>query len=113
MAKCDLKSAYRSAEVSKHSQKVIGFKCIYHRQAPPFRSKLVPGIFHRLTQAVKRMLNRRGLKATVIYLDEFFIKAVTLNEFSVALQILVQIVRKLGFNINWNKVVDPTTNLLS
>lgn len=118
MAKCDLKSAYRSVEISKHSQKVTGFKWQFGKQTVfikdkrlPFGSKLAPGIFHRLTQAVKRMLNRRGLKATVVYLDDFFIKADTLNECAAALQILVQLVRKLGFQINWNKVVDPTTKL--
>ena len=57
------------------------------------------------------MLNRRGLKATVVYLDDFFIKADTLNDCAAALQILVQLLRKLGFQINWNKVVDPTTKI--
>ena len=57
------------------------------------------------------MLNRRGLKATVVYLDDFFIKADTLNYCTAALQILVQFLRKLGFQINLNEVVDPTTKI--
>ena len=57
------------------------------------------------------MLNRRGLKATAVYLDDFFIKEDTLNECTAALIILVHIVRKLSFQINWNKVADPTTKL--
>ena len=32
---------------------------------------MAPGIFHRLTQAVKRMLKQKGLEATVVYLDDF------------------------------------------
>ena len=118
MAKCDLKSAYRSVKISEHSQRVTGFKWQFGSQTVyikdkrlPFGSKLAPGIFHRLTQAVKRMLNRRGLKATVVYLDDFFIKADTLYDCAAALQILVQLLRKLGFQINWNKVVDPTTKI--
>ena len=31
-----------------------------------------PGIFHRITQAIRHMLIRRGLTATVVYLDDFF-----------------------------------------
>ena len=118
MAKCDLKSAYRSVRISEHSQRVTGFKWQFGSQIVyiknkrlPFGSKVAPGIFHRLTQAVKRMLNRRGLKATVVYLDDFFIKADTLNDCAAALQILVQLLRKLGFQINWNKFVDPTTKI--
>ena len=48
-------------------------KCI------PFGLKLAPGIFHRLSRAVKCMLNTRGSKATVVYLDDVFVKADTLN----------------------------------
>ena len=118
MAKCDLKSAYRSVKLSEHSQRFTGFKWQFGSQTVyiknkclPFGSKLAPGIFHHLTQAVKRMLNRRGLKATVVYLDDFFIKADTLNDCTAALQILVQFLRKLGFQINLNEVVDPTTKI--
>ncbi|MEW8548386.1 MAG: reverse transcriptase domain-containing protein [Candidatus Thiodiazotropha sp.] len=82
MAKVDLKSAYRSVPISQHSQRVTGLKWQFGKRTVflkdtklCFGSQLAPGIFHRLTQAVKRMLNRRGLKATVVYLDDFFIKA--------------------------------------
>lgn len=76
-----------------------------------FGSKLAPGIFHRLTQAVKRMLKRRGLNATVVYLDDFFNTAETFADCVQALNTLISLLRKLGFQINWNKVVDPTTKL--
>ena len=68
MAKFDLKSVYRSVSISKESQRftglkfVLGSQIIYIRDTIlPFGSKLAPGIFHRLTQAVKRMMARRGL----------------------------------------------------
>ena len=44
----------------------------------PFGSKLAPGIFHRLSQAVKCMLNTRGPKAAFVYLDDVFVKADTI-----------------------------------
>ena len=58
------------------------------------------------------MLKRRGLKATVVYLDDFFIKAETFDVCISALNTLIFLLRKLGFRINWNKVVDPTTKLI-
>ena len=58
---------------------------------------------------VKQMLKHRGLKATVVYLDNFFIKAETFADCISAISILVFSLRKLGFQFNWNKVVDPKT----
>ena len=119
MAKVDLKQAYRSVPISKHSQQVTGLKwhfgnnIVYLQDTRLcFGSKLAPGIFHRRTQAVKRMLKRRGLMATVVYLDDFFIKAETFADCIFALNTLVFLLRKLGFQINWNKVVDPTKKLI-
>ena len=72
MAKVDLKSANRSVPISKHSQRVTGLqwqfgdRIIYLRDTRlPFGSKLSPGIFHRLTQAVRRMLRRHGCSSCI------------------------------------------------
>ena len=118
MAKIDLQNAYRCVSISQHSQKVTGLqwqfgsRIVYLRDTRlPFGSKLAPGIFHRLTQAVKRMLKRHGLTATVVYLDDFFIKGETFEECLNALNITVRLLRKLGFHINWNKVIDPCTKI--
>ena len=114
MAKVDLKCAYRSVKISRESQRFTGLKfalgnqTIYMRDTKlPFGSRLAPGIFHRLTQSCKRMMARRGFSAVVVYLDDFFICAPTLEECATALSTLVALLRRLGFCINWNKVVDP------
>ena len=67
MAKVDLKSAYRSVPISKHSQNFTGLKWQFGAQTVylkdcrlPFGSKMAPGIFHRITQSVKRMMARKG-----------------------------------------------------
>ena len=78
MAKWDLKCAFRSLELSKHSQKVTGFKWQFGKQTVfikdkrlPFGSKLAPGIFNRLTQASKKQLQSLAGKlnfcASVVY----------------------------------------------
>ena len=115
MAKVDLQSAYRSVSISEESQQFTGLKVVLNNQVVylrdtklPFGSRLAPGIFHRLTQAVKRVMIRRGFTAVVVYLDDFFICAPTLNECIVAMNTLVALLRRLGFSINWDKVIDPT-----
>ena len=60
-AKVDFKSAYRSVNISRRSQTVTGFAWNFNGKERylcdnklPFGAKLSVGIFHRLTQAVKR-----------------------------------------------------------
>ena len=117
-AKVDLKSAYRSVKISDHSQTVTGFawnfngKDVYLRDIKlPFGAKLSVGIFHRLTQAVKRMMERRGYDLLIVYLDDFLIIANSQEECAAALRCLIQLLGKLGFAIHWGKVVDPTTRI--
>ena len=119
MAKVDLKSAYRSVNIDKNSQRFTGLKfaldgrVIYmHDTKLPFGCRLAPGIFHRLTQAVKRMMMRRGFTALVVYLDDFLIVAPTAKECALALNTLIALLRKLGFRINWSKVIDPIQTII-
>ena len=119
MAKVDLKSAYRSVPLSKHSCSVTGLKWLvngsyqyFYDSKLPFGSKLAPGIFHRLSQAVRRIMARKGFPNIVAYLDDFFICEHTLKKCARALKTLIQLLRKLGFAINWNKVVDPTQKII-
>lgn len=118
MAKVDLKSAYRSVSINSDSQRYTGLQFslngrnIYMYDSKlPFGSRLAPGIFHRLTQAVKRMMVKRGFTAVVVYLDDFFVCESTADECAAAMATLVKLLRSLGFRINWNKVVDPTQRL--
>ena len=118
MAKVDLQAAYRHVKISEHSKQVTGLKwqfgqkTVYLRDTRLcFGSKIAPGIFHRITQAVRRMLIRCGLAATVGYLDDFFVKADTLQDCLAAMNTLISLLRKLGFHINWKKVIDPTTRI--
>lgn len=118
MAKVDLKSAYRSVPISKQSQRVTGLKWFINNQVTylydtklPFGSKEAPGIFHRLSQAVRRMMARRGF-TIVAYLDDFFICEDSKSKCAEALATLLQLLRKLGFYINWKKVEDPTQQIV-
>ena len=64
----------------------------------PYGGRRAPGIFHHLTQAVKRMMVMRGYKAIVVYLDDFLIIGTTLAErFEI-----------FNCSVNWKKVVPAT-----
>ena len=49
------------------------------------------------------------------YLDDFFICGHFIKSCAKALKVLIQLlyqtITSLGFTINWNKVVDPTTQI--
>ena len=82
MAKVDFRSTYRSVKISEESHKVTGLKWTFSGQTVylkdtclPFRRKLSLSIFHRLTQADKQMMARRGYNLLVVYLDDFLIIA--------------------------------------
>ena len=76
-----------------------------------FAAKLSPGIFHRLTKAVKSMMSRRGYDLLIVYLEDFLIIADSKEKCAAALNCLIQLLRKLGFSVHWGKVVDPTNCL--
>ena len=80
IAKVDLKPAYRSVKIDKDSQRftglrfVLGGQFVYiHDTTLPHGSRLARGIFHRLTQGVKRIMVRRCFAAVVVDLDDVFI----------------------------------------
>ena len=115
-AKVDLRSAYRSVGLSRRSQAVTGLswnidgKTVFMRDTRlPFGARLSVGIFHRLTQAVKRMMARKGFDLTIVYLNDFLIISKSNVICAEALKTLILLLRKLGFMIHWGKVVDPTT----
>ncbi|CAC5425548.1 unnamed protein product [Mytilus coruscus] len=118
MSKVDLKAAYRSVKISEASQKVAGFRRIFPNgkeytlfdRKLPFGSKLAPNIFHRLSQAVRRMMSRRGF-TTVAYLDDFFICEKTKSRCREGMNLLITLLRALGFSISYSKVVDPCQQL--
>ena len=117
-AKVDLKSAYRSVNISSKSQEVTGLSWEFNGQRVfmkdtrlPFGASRSPGIFHRLTQAVKRIMARKGFDLMIVYLDDFLIISESKETCAQALATLIQLLRKLGFAIHKGKVVDPTQKI--
>ena len=72
---------------------------------------LVEEIFHRLTQAVRRMMSRRGFPDLVVYLDDFLVIGSNEVECSHAYNTLTALLTDLGFELSEHKLVAPTQQL--
>jgi len=120
LAKVDLKSAYRSVGLHPSQTQYTGLKWKFkgdkdftylYDSALPFGARKSPGIFHRLTQSVRRMMKRRGF-TVIAYLDDFLLIADTKDQCLAGLDALISLLRMLGFSIAWKKVVGPTQALV-
>ena len=78
----------------------------------PFGSRLAPGHFNRITQAVRRMMTRLGHTKLIAYLDDFLIVGDTQIECLEALNTLIFLLRDLGFSIAWDKVAGPSQSIV-
>ena len=116
LAKIDLRHAYRSVPIHPSNYKATGLKWVFKGSKHPtylidkrlpYGGRSAPGIFHRITQAVRRMMRRRGFNGLVVYLDDFLIIAPTREECQLAFDTLMQLLRELGFQISMGKVVSP------
>ena len=119
MAKVDLRSAYRSVPIHKDCYEATGLRWTFTGQDEPtylidtrlpFGASMSPGVFQRLTSSVQRMMRRRGF-CVLVYLDDFLVLAETAEDCFVAFTVLVDLLQKLGFTINWDKVVFPCQRL--
>ena len=117
MAKIDLRHAYRSVPIHPANYAAMGLKWHFTGATSftylvdtrlPFGGKSAPGIFHRLTQAVKRMMLRRGFHLIVVYLDDFLIIGKSKEECQAAYDCLSALLLDLGFELSSTKLVPPT-----
>ena len=117
MCKIDLKWGYRSVPIHPKCYPATGLKWKFGSDTEysylydtrlPFGANQSPAIFTRITQSVSRMMKRRNIKAIIVYLDDFWIRAATKEEAKLAMDILLKLLMKLGFSIQWRKLVPPT-----
>eukprot|EP00111_Clytia_hemisphaerica_P011029 TCONS_00032323-protein len=106
IAKVDLRRAYRSVPVHPANHDALGLKWKFTGDGHftyfvdtrlPFGGSSAPGIFHRLTQSVRRMMSRRGFKDVVVYLDDFLVIGKTQEECEAAYMTLRSLSLELGF----------------
>ena len=115
--KVDLQSTYRSVCIHSDNYKVTGLKWTFQGDSKDtqsldswlsFNGDQGPSHFHSITQAVQRCLATWGWLGVVAYIDDFFLAGSSKGECERILSTLIQLLRDLGFNISWKKVLGPT-----
>ena len=121
MAKIDLKHAYRSVPIHPANYQATcckwrfsgdDFDTFFYDTRLPFGAKSSPGIFHRSTQLVRRMMALRGYHNIVVYLDDFLVIGATKVECERAYNTPLALLQDLGFTISQHKLVPPTQQLV-
>ena len=122
MSKIDRKSAYRSVPIHPGNYVGTGLKwrfkggkvkfTYFVDTRLPFGGKRSPEIFNRLTQAVRRIMAKKGFEAIVVYRDDFLVIGESIEACQAAFDSLLSLLQNLGFRINWKKVVYPTQRLV-
>ena len=121
IAKVDLRRAYRSVPVHPSNHQALGLKwklpgddhfTFLVDTRLPFGGSSALGIFHRLTQSVRRMMARRGFHDVVVYLDDFLVIGRTFEECEAAYMALRSLLLELGFTISPSKLVPPCQKLV-
>ena len=116
IAEIDLRHAYRSIPIHPSNYRATGLKWVFTGNNQPtylidtrlpYGGRSAPGIFHRITQTVRRIMRRKGFYGTVVYLDDFLIIAPTKEECQLAFDTLMDMLKDLGFQISMGKVVPP------
>ena len=119
MAVLDLKYAYRSIHIRDSEHCLTGLSWKFPGDSTPtflfdsrlpFGSRKSPAIFNRFTQAVARIMRHKGHNI-VVYLDDFWLCGPNFEACKAALDYLVSLLRTLGFQINWKKIIDPCQKL--
>ena len=114
----DIESAWRWVPVFPPHRELQGFRWMFGPHDPSlyeyfvdnrlcFGVSCAPAIFNRLSNAVVRMMARRGFHSIVNYLDDFLIVGKTKAECQQGLLALIRLLHSLGFNVSWKKVVAP------
>ena len=113
MATVDLQSAYRSVPIHPDDRHHFGLRWNFG-EGPVlltdnflcFGSKCSAFIFNRLTDAVSRYMKSQGYNC-YNYLDDFIVIADSYDAARSAHLFLINILRRLGFYISWDKLSSP------
>lgn len=121
LCKVDLKNAYRCVSIHESNFNLTGLHWKFDGDADetyfydtklPFGASKSPSIFQRLSSAVCRIMKAKFNILVISYLDDFLIISDSYNNCKNALQRLLEILRLLGFHINYSKISGPAQKLI-
>ena len=119
LAKVDLKSAYRSIPIHSKNYPYMGLswifsnsdkKCYMIDTKLPFGSKKACKIFTAISNAIARILKKKGV-LIINYLDDLLIIADTKEKCWLDLDTTINVLVSLGLEINWDKVEPPNQKI--
>ena len=115
MAVIDIKSAYRAVSIHPDNKKYMGLRreiqnkeVFIEDSRLCFGLSLGPMIFNSISNFVYSILTDIYNLQTVNYLDDFLVLGHTKEEAQLAQNIVIKILRYLGFYISWAKVTPPS-----
>jgi hypothetical protein len=120
LGKVDLSNAYRSVGIHPDDYSVTGLKWRFSGQAHDtymidqrlcFGARRSPEIFNALSHAVLAIMKSRGAQNLVYYMDDWLCINEDKELCRAQMADLIMILRKLGFQINYNKVEGPAQSL--
>ena len=76
-----------------------------------FGLSCAPGIYVQISDAICRMMGRRGYYNVVNYLDDYCVVSADRDECSRAQLTLNHLLITLGFGVSWSKVCGPSQEL--
>ena len=120
MCKIDIRRAYRHAGLHPSQYKFTGMQWHFEGDSKPtymydtrlpFGASESVGCFHRITQSIVRMMQRRVDCDILCYIDDFLIISNTFDQCLRSKNILITLLTDLGFDINWDKCVGPSQQM--
>lgn len=118
--KIDIRHAFRCISISEQSYRATGLhwkfqdgQSIYmYDRKLMFGSSASPTIFHRISKAIKRMMERRGYVNQIIaYQDDFLVIGQDYEQAMEVFTAMLNLLTRLGLPVNYFKLVHPTTCL--
>ena len=112
MSVVDVASAYRSVpRLSRHTLEFDdgGGDVFLKENRLCFGLKCAPFIFSLLSELVVDMVRCLGVERIVNYLDDFIVVEPTLEKCMESQDVLINVLRHMGFAISWKKVSPPGT----
>ena len=119
LAKLDIRKAYRQVPLHPSNYRATGlswqlklkehleFEFIYlYDTKLPFGASKAPEIFHRLSQSVIGIMQRKGY-TVIAYLDDFLLIEDTYERCLQGFNTLIELLQILDFSINWGKAIYP------
>ena len=118
MSVIDIASAYRSVPILPQHFNFQGFvwdfddgkgEIFMRENRLSFGLRCAPFIFDLLSRLVVDMARARGVHRVVNYLDDLIVSGSCENECRDAQNVLLGVLRAMGFEISWKKVSQPST----